>query len=351
MKNTILVIQSLLLMSIMWGGSTVSLRAQSAPEYKIIHSIPAPCNDTRDLAFDGKYLWTGSSWKYQLYKISPEDGKILKIIHTNVAKPYGLTFDGKYLWVTDNLSHTIQQVDTADGTVIRSFPTPADANKSYPYGLAWDGEKLWHNDTKDPHIEVQGDSTFCLDTLGNIVTAYSAHGGYPTGLAFDGECLWCSDNEYDVIHRIDVSTFKVVQTIKAPGGDYPNGLTWDGKYLWVSNNDVDSIYQLDVSTETNISVSKSFLNSFALEHNYPNPFNPSTTIEYQLKTSASVRLTVYNLLGQKVRTLVNTRQIAGRHQAVWDGCDESGRPVSSGVYYYRLQAGAKMQTKKMMLLR
>ncbi len=351
MKNKRLIITGLFLMFMVWSASRSPLWAQTVPDCKIVHAIPAPAYDTRDLAFDGKYLWTGSSWKYYLYKISPEDGKIVKIIHTNIAKPYGLTFDGKYLWVTDNLSHTIQQVDTSDGTVIRSFPTPADVNKSYPYGLAWDGKNLWYNDTKDPHIEVQGDSTFYLDTLGNVVAAYPAHGGYPTGLAFDGECLWCSDNEYDVIYRIDVSTFEVVQTIKAPGGDYPNGLTWDGKYLWVANNDVDSIYQLDVSTETKISTAEHFLNSFELQQNYPNPFNPSTTIEYELPKSGLVQLTIYNSVGQKVRTLVNVRQSAGRYQVVWNGCDQTGRQVGSGVYFCRLQYKNQCKTRKMLLLR
>jgi len=91
--------------------------------------------------------------------------------------------------------------------------------------------------------------------------------------------------------------------------------------------------------------------TWKLMQNYPNPFNPSTTIEYELPKSGSVRLIVYNLLGQKVRTLVNARQTAGLHRAMWDGCNESGQPMSSGVYFYRLQADAKTQTQKMMLLR
>ncbi len=91
--------------------------------------------------------------------------------------------------------------------------------------------------------------------------------------------------------------------------------------------------------------------TWKLAQNYPNPFNPSTTIEYVLPKSALVRLAIYNQLGQKVRTLVNARQSIGLHRAVWDGCDESGRPVSSGAYYYQLRVGTKTQTKKMMLLR
>ncbi len=327
------------------------LMAQSVETCKIIHAIPAPARDTRDLAFDGKCLWIGASGTYYLYQIAPENGEIVKVIPTTIPKPYGLTFDGNYLWVTDNLNHEIQQVDTSDGTVLKTFPTPADPAQSYPYGLAWDGERLWHNDTKGPHIETSGDSTFCMDTLGNVIATYPAHGGYPTGLAFDGKFLWCSENEFDVIHKIDISTFAVVRTIKAPGGDYPNGLTWDGQYLWVSNNDADSIYQLDVNEQTGLPTVHMQARSFVLLQNYPNPFNPITTIVFQLSRAMEVRLQIFDLTGRRVCQLVNGPQLIGKHAVIWDGRDDAGRPMSSGVYWCQLRSKRGTETKKMLLLR
>ncbi|MFC1477690.1 DUF642 domain-containing protein [candidate division KSB1 bacterium] len=89
--------------------------------------------------------------------------------------------------------------------------------------------------------------------------------------------------------------------------------------------------------------------SFTLDQNYPNPFNPSTTIRYGLTEAVSVRLTIYNSLGQPVRELVNSVQGAGRYHAVWDGRDAAGRQVSSGMYFYRLEAGANVALKKMIL--
>jgi photosystem II stability/assembly factor-like uncharacterized protein len=99
--------------------------------------------------------------------------------------------------------------------------------------------------------------------------------------------------------------------------------------------------------------------SFALEQNYPNPFwseatsrlagNPSTSINYQLLQAAPTSLTIYNMLGQEVRKLVNTQQPAGYHTVVWDGRDNAGRPVPSGVYHYRLQAGSFTMTKRMLM--
>ncbi len=89
----------------------------------------------------------------------------------------------------------------------------------------------------------------------------------------------------------------------------------------------------------------------ALEQNYPNPFNPKTAISYQLSALSEVELSIYNLLGQKVRTLVQARQPAGRYEIAWDGRDEAGREVGSGVYIYRLRAGEFSQSRKMLLIR
>jgi hypothetical protein len=89
---------------------------------------------------------------------------------------------------------------------------------------------------------------------------------------------------------------------------------------------------------------------FALAQNYPNPFNPSTTIEYSLATRSVVTIEIFNILGQRVRTLVNGSQSAGSHKIEWSGTDEEGKAVSTGVYLYRLQAGDVILSKKMMLL-
>ncbi len=91
--------------------------------------------------------------------------------------------------------------------------------------------------------------------------------------------------------------------------------------------------------------------SFALEQNYPNPFNPETTIHYSLPQKLPVKLVVFNMLGQKIRTLVEKPETAGMHQVIWDGKDFSGKLVSSGVYVCRLEAGDLKAVRKMVLLR
>ncbi len=92
---------------------------------------------------------------------------------------------------------------------------------------------------------------------------------------------------------------------------------------------------------------------FGLRQNRPNPFNPATEIAFTLDSAAAVRtlLKVYDTRGRRVRTLVDEDLGAGEHRAYWDGKDENGRPVSSGVYFYRLSSGEREQTRKMILLK
>jgi polyhydroxybutyrate depolymerase len=97
--------------------------------------------------------------------------------------------------------------------------------------------------------------------------------------------------------------------------------------------------------------SESSPGTFQLNQNYPNPFNPSTTINYYLPSASDVELRIYNQLGREVRTLVKMRQSTGAHQVHWDGRDGSSNLVASGLYFYRLNAGSFVETRKMMLLR
>ena len=91
--------------------------------------------------------------------------------------------------------------------------------------------------------------------------------------------------------------------------------------------------------------------SFVLSQNYPNPFNPNTTIEYSLPSRCEVSITVYNLLGKRVKTLLETSQPAGRYKTEWDGTDNNNQPVASGLYFYQIKAGDFIESKKMLLLK
>jgi hypothetical protein len=91
--------------------------------------------------------------------------------------------------------------------------------------------------------------------------------------------------------------------------------------------------------------------SYGLQNNYPNPFNPTTTVKYQIPENTHVRLVVYNMLGQIVRTIVDQPQEAGYYSIQWDGRNNYGESVSSGIYIYRIQAGSFVASKKMNLIK
>jgi hypothetical protein len=89
----------------------------------------------------------------------------------------------------------------------------------------------------------------------------------------------------------------------------------------------------------------------SLGQNYPNPFNPLTAIPVSIPITTEIKLKVYDILGKEVKTLYADNLTPGRHFFHWDGRDERGNALATGVYFYRLQAGSWVQTKKLILLR
>jgi len=93
--------------------------------------------------------------------------------------------------------------------------------------------------------------------------------------------------------------------------------------------------------------------TFRLDQNYPNPFNPTTTIRFALPIESMVRLEIFNIIGQKVRVLLNveTSLSAGWHVVQWNGLDDASRPAASGIYLYRLHTSKFVETKRMILIK
>jgi hypothetical protein len=118
-----------------------------------------------------------------------------------------------------------------------------------------------------------------------------------------------------------------------------------------------AVYGDQISEQTNtvnvVTVGNENIQSYTTElnDNYPNPFNPTTEISYSLKKSGPVSIRIFNVKGQVVKTLVNEDQSAGTHSVTWKGSDNSGKDVSSGVYFYRMTAKDYKSTKKMMLMK
>jgi hypothetical protein len=139
------------------------------------------------------------------------------------------------------------------------------------------------------------------------------------------------------------------------GGNVTLGFTSKG----VNNNiDFEIVHALvgvneGVAVATNLAQYsfKALPTVYAMSQNFPNPFNPTTTIEYSIPNSGNVELAVYNITGQKVRTLVSQKQDASFYKVVWDGRNDFGEPVASGIYFYRLVSGNFSKIEKMNLVK
>ena len=113
---------------------------------------------------------------------------------------------------------------------------------------------------------------------------------------------------------------------------------------------VDTIF-VSVLTDINDELPQELPSSYSISQNYPNPFNLSTAIRYTLPARSQVTISIYNVMGQEVNTIVEGSKSAGSHIVFWDGTDKAGKVVSSGVYFYRLIAGNFVESKRMMLIK
>ena len=152
-------------------------------------------------------------------------------------------------------------------------------------------------------------------------------------------------NDNDNFHQLCFSTSDEIvkismmaNTVEDPNHD-PN---------LYSEIDVSSCDGGEILKVPNINVSA---NNFTLKDNYPNPFNPLTTISYELLTDGIVNIVIYDLIGKKIKTLVSGFQTAGSKNVNWNATNNQGQPVSAGVYLYSIEVGDFRQTKKMILLK
>jgi hypothetical protein len=162
---------------------------------------------------------------------------------------------------------------------------------------------------------------------------------------------WRAVKDYGIVEVMPTSeTLTIAYDIMLNAGEHHN---------WVLSSETLDDYVLEDAGELTVPSANRFTlelkavvpATFTLHQNFPNPFNPITTLRYDLPEDNFVMLTVYDMLGRTIVQLVNTAQEAGFKSVQWDATDSMGRAVSAGVYLYQIQAGEFVQTKKMVLLK
>ena len=300
------------------GFRVVNLADPENPEDVITVSVPLSINDVyarNDTVYVGEYF----SGSFSIFDLSDKENPQL-LARVDVPNP-GLVHN---IWPTDDGTHIMTTEETAGKTV-----------------------KMWNIEDME-NIELVG------EYLGVNSLAHNTH--------IMGDFAYISHFTAGVT-VVDISDptnlIEVAQYDTYPLNDNPNYRGCWGAYPFTQNgmvfaSDMEGYLTVLQFTETNTSVfegePEQIPNKVVLHQNYPNPFNPVTTLRYDLPENSFVNVTIYDMLGREVITLVNGEQGSGYYQSVWDGTDNYGEKVSASVYLYRIQASDFVQTKKMVLL-
>ncbi len=334
---------------------------------------------SEDLGFDGTRWWIGGR-NGDIFSWAPPETSLILEFHHNLALAGdhldGLEVVGNWIYLAEMFTDTIYQYDMA-GNLIRKYFYSGEGAGTYLEGMGFDPHgNFWY---------ASWISTHCLYELGGIQVAekickffltpkklnVSRHAEHtfmihlkpcePMDVSkgdsaevyvdVDGSCTFDSGERYPAVVNSPAMVVKVY---------CPDLVDNDPKVAIYGVNNIpisdtlgnDIVLYLDTFTPPGKGPKAPAAPSpdqFTLSQNYPNPFNPETYICFSLPERTQVSLVIYNLMGEKVKTLATGEMDAGAYSIYWNGKDEAGKSVASGIYFYRLVAGENSVTKKMVL--
>jgi len=283
----------------------------SSEQYAFTDSIPLYDDGQHSDSLPSDNIWGNSKWFSGL----PEDIYAIEVHSTDIVEDYTYNLPPSRSFTTIGPVKVVESFDHRRiETAITRFAFKIRLKNDDQVTTAkdiWARVKLLSEDS-------------CFTMYDNRYT----YGDIEPGEAVDGNLEYAG--------RVDTSCLKGESLLE----NFIVEIESNGTVFWTDTFEVD-IIATDITDEESTLPKK-----FALGQNYPNPFNPTTIINYELPTTITVDLSIYNLLGQRVATLVDERQQAGSQQVEWNA---SG--FASGVYYYRIEAGEFVDVRKMMLLR
>jgi YVTN family beta-propeller protein len=201
-----------------------------------------------------------------------------------------------------------------------------------------------------------------MDGEKDSVIARVGAGSYPKAIVYNqkNNRVYCANRGSNNITILDGAMDVVLGEVNT--GESPFRLLYDSldNRIYCLNQLSSSITVINCSSPTEVETEEEqeIITDFSLSQNFPNPFNSFTTIQFNVNSSqltessaVTATLTIHNILGRKVKTLVNERKSSGTYQVVWDGMNEKGEELATGIYFCRLKLGDYSLTKKMLLLR
>ena len=326
------------------------------PEFEILDSFNLNLRFLHDLTYGNGYLWIIKSSELEfdtIFKINPENGVIVNAYEIPVPKSYwsqALTWDsissgGPYLWFsTDNPINEIYKLRVSDFEILESYKSP----ENYPYGLDFKEGLLWismGNDWKRKLLTFNQNGEL-YDTIINL--PYSANRitfcSKKSLLWIEQSDIWLDSN---YIYLFDIFTGNRLKCFYPPG---PNtaGLALDnfsfgGPYLWISDFKNGNIYKIkEPIVEISVNDSNNNDNLIILQ----NPFNATTKLILNIKKVTPIKLNIYDFLGKHIINLADSYLKENKYEFTFDGS-----ALASGTYYYVLQAGGRVESGKLVLIK
>ena len=322
----------------------------------IIHNVNNGSYDSHSMQYDP--LWSTNTleedhWAVIIPPIDSVGDIGIRFMSTNTNQLTGVTpITGEwFIKVATSL--------LTENVFINEFLAINDATNMDEQGEFDDWLELY-NASEDTVIL---DNHFLTDNPDNL-TKWSFPESGLTIAPYEYLLIWCdNDDEQGDIHTnfklsgsgefialtnpdgetiIDFLTF-AEQIADISYGRYP-----DGSEIWQL---MDPTPEITNTQELRSNVNLIIPSQYMVHQNYPNPFNPVTTLRYDIPENGHINITIYDMLGRQVKTLINQTQDAGYKSLIWDATNDYGKPVSAGIYLYQIQAGENISTKKMVLLK
>ncbi len=340
-------------------SSIFGIRAGGPLQGDVINELPLGRTGWVAVAYDGNYAWMINEGDNKWYKIDKNTGETLKTFDNPEGAPansqgaawskYGTIYANQFSAGTGE----VWEIDT-NGTVVNFWPTDilgASGATNRQRGLAIHEDIVWVGRGNVDNVPNNELFRFDLDGVPMESAFVDTPITYSGGMEWVEGQLWVNDRPSDLIRIYDYDGDKTLTQVNTVSR--PNGAMWGLAYtgdeiLTAAFGGTESLFWLktDLSTTDVDDNMYSIPNEFVLGQNYPNPFNPSTTIGYSIPDAGIVNITVYNLLGQKIVTLLNEFKQAGNHTVEWN----TGSGVTSGVYFYSIKSGKHSAVRKMVVL-
>ncbi len=319
-----------------------------------LYSFPTPSTWPGGLAWDGEFFWNQDIDSRSIYKLDSTGAIITSFpVPPGASGSGGLEWDGFYLWAVDEQDAKLYKIDPETGVPLRSFDLPdSEALDPNCWGLAWDGTHMW--------VSQYGgaDRIYEIDTAnGEVLYSFPAPSHLILGISWIDDYLYGLDCSKGPLYKMNPADSSVIDSLlwQVP---YCLGLLWDGSYWWNVSSKIEyggheRVYKVDPWMTGIVDNNTTYFahTQWSLSEIQPNPFNTIVSINYGSPKITYIELTVYNIQGKLVQTLIRGETSAGIHTIYWKGEDDSGKKLPSGVYFLKFAAGDYRETRKIILLR